>query len=80
VDAVLAAHVSGATPEVPPSAQSLVEELTLRGPRRRAAPTSTGGIAGTDEPVIVLPPDRPVEELANIHRALSPGEVGTGNR
>lgn len=73
VDDVLAANPGRGTAEVPESAQVLIDELTLCGD----ATTAQAGLdswyaAGAEEPTIVLPPNRPVEELDYILEGMRP--------
>jgi alkanesulfonate monooxygenase SsuD/methylene tetrahydromethanopterin reductase-like flavin-dependent oxidoreductase (luciferase family) len=73
VDAVIAANPRGAASTVPAAAQVLVDELTVSGD----ADVAKAGLerwyaAGAEMPVIVLPPNRSVEELEHTLRALRP--------
>ncbi len=76
VDAVVAANGRGRPLTVPPRAQVLVDELTLTGD----ADTARAGLerwqeAGAEQPVVVLPPGRPVAELEHTLRALAPASL-----
>lgn len=73
VDAVLAANPTGRTAQVPPAAEALLDELTLRGtPDAAAAALERWWDAGADEPALVLPPGRPLAELEYLLEALAP--------
>jgi hypothetical protein len=74
VDDVVAANPTHRTTDVPPSAAVLLDELTVWGD----AATARAGLdrwygAGAEEPVIVLPPNRPLDELDHILESLRPG-------
>ena len=73
VDAVVAANGRGRPLAVPPQAQVLVDELTLSGDADAArAGLERWRAAGAEQPVVVLPPGRPVAELEHTLRALRP--------
>jgi alkanesulfonate monooxygenase SsuD/methylene tetrahydromethanopterin reductase-like flavin-dependent oxidoreductase (luciferase family) len=73
VDAVLAANPSVRTTVVPPAARNLLDELTVWGDAPAARAALHGWYAeGADEPVLVLPPGRPIEELDYSLEALRP--------
>ncbi|NMN93444.1 LLM class flavin-dependent oxidoreductase [Antrihabitans stalactiti] len=73
VDDVLAANPGRGTAEVPASAQVLIDELTLCGDAETArAGLDSWYAAGADEPTLVLPPNRPVEELDYILEGMRP--------
>jgi alkanesulfonate monooxygenase SsuD/methylene tetrahydromethanopterin reductase-like flavin-dependent oxidoreductase (luciferase family) len=73
VDEVVAANPTGRTTEVPESAQVLLDELTIHGDAAQGlAALERWRAAGAEEPAIVLPPGRPVEELDDILEALAP--------
>jgi alkanesulfonate monooxygenase SsuD/methylene tetrahydromethanopterin reductase-like flavin-dependent oxidoreductase (luciferase family) len=73
VEAVLAANAPKFTGAVPPEAEALLEELTVFGTppeaRRRLARWHA---AGAELPVLLLRPNRPVEELEYTLDALRP--------
>ncbi|GAB90028.1 LLM class flavin-dependent oxidoreductase [Gordonia rhizosphera] len=74
VGVVEAANRDSDTPQVPASAQTLIDELTLTGD----AATATQSLdrwyaAGADMPVVVLPPGRGRDELDQTLVALRPG-------
>jgi alkanesulfonate monooxygenase SsuD/methylene tetrahydromethanopterin reductase-like flavin-dependent oxidoreductase (luciferase family) len=71
VDAVVAANPRGAPPTVPPAAQVLLDELTISGDADAAHATlDRWYAAGAEMPVLVLPPNRSIEELEHILRTL----------
>jgi alkanesulfonate monooxygenase SsuD/methylene tetrahydromethanopterin reductase-like flavin-dependent oxidoreductase (luciferase family) len=73
VDEVVAANPTGRTVEVPESARTLLDELTLWGDAddgRQALEQWYD--AGAELPTVVLPPGRPVEELDHVLEALRP--------
>jgi hypothetical protein len=73
VDAVLAANPSARTTVVPPAAQNLLDELTVWGDAPAARTPLHGWYDdGADEPVLVLPPGRPIEEFDYAPEALRP--------
>jgi alkanesulfonate monooxygenase SsuD/methylene tetrahydromethanopterin reductase-like flavin-dependent oxidoreductase (luciferase family) len=73
VDAVIAANPRGAAPTVPAAAQVLVDELTVSGDAATAkAALERWYEAGAELPVIVLPPNRSIEELEHTLRTLRP--------
>ena len=73
VDAVLAANPSARTTVVPPAARNLLDELTVWGDAAAARAALHGWYAdGAEEPVLVLPPGRPIEELDYSLEALRP--------
>jgi alkanesulfonate monooxygenase SsuD/methylene tetrahydromethanopterin reductase-like flavin-dependent oxidoreductase (luciferase family) len=73
VDAVLAANPAGGTSEVPGSAEVLLDELTVWGDATAAlAGLDRWYAAGAQMPVIVLPPNRDLDELDHILDALRP--------
>lgn len=64
VDDVIAANPTGRTFEVPESARVLIDELTLCGDAEQAREALDRWSAdGAQRPMVVLPPDRPIEEL-----------------
>jgi alkanesulfonate monooxygenase SsuD/methylene tetrahydromethanopterin reductase-like flavin-dependent oxidoreductase (luciferase family) len=69
VDAVLAANPAPRTTEVPASAEVLLDELTVQGGRTEL---DRWYDAGVDQPILVLPPGRPVPELEYALEALRP--------
>ena len=74
VDAVLAANPTGRTAEVPPAAEVLLDELTVRGDAAGARATLDRWYgAGAEHPVIALPPHRELAELDEVLEALRPG-------
>ncbi len=78
VDAVLAANPGRGTAEVPAAAQVLLDELTVWGD----ADAARAGVqrwydAGADMPVLVLPPNRGVDELDLVLDALRPSAPAT---
>jgi alkanesulfonate monooxygenase SsuD/methylene tetrahydromethanopterin reductase-like flavin-dependent oxidoreductase (luciferase family) len=73
VDAVLEANPTGRTTDVPPHADVLLDELTVRGDGAAArAGIDAWYAAGAELPVVVLPPGRPVAELEYALEELSP--------
>ncbi|GAA4874874.1 LLM class flavin-dependent oxidoreductase [Actinomycetospora straminea] len=73
VDEVVAANPTARTTEVPESADVLLEELTICGDAEAGrAALERWRAAGAEEPAIVLPPGRPVEELDHALEALAP--------
>ena len=73
VDAVLAANPSPGTTEVPGTAQVLIDELTVSGDADAArAGLDRWYAAGAEMPVIVLPPNRSLDELEHTLDALRP--------
>ena len=73
VDAVLAANPSRGTAEVPGAAQVLIDELTLSGDATAArAGLDRWYAAGAEMPVIVLPPNRSLDELEHALDVLRP--------
>jgi alkanesulfonate monooxygenase SsuD/methylene tetrahydromethanopterin reductase-like flavin-dependent oxidoreductase (luciferase family) len=73
VDEVLAANPTRGTANIPESAQVLLDELTIWGdPHRARASLDQWYAAGADMPVIVLPPNRPLDELEHALKTLSP--------
>lgn len=73
VDAVLAANPSRGTTDVPAAAQILLDELTVSGDAADArAGLERWYAAGADMPVLVLPPNRSVDELDHALDALRP--------
>jgi hypothetical protein len=73
VDAVLAANPSPRTMVVPPATRNLLDELTVWGEAPAARAALDGWYAeGAEEPVLVLPPGRPIEELDHTLEALRP--------
>jgi alkanesulfonate monooxygenase SsuD/methylene tetrahydromethanopterin reductase-like flavin-dependent oxidoreductase (luciferase family) len=73
VDEVVAANPTGRTAEVPASADVLLDELTIHGDAAQAhAALERWRAAGAEEPAIVLPPGRPVDELDHILETLAP--------
>lgn len=80
VDDVLAANPSPGTTIVPDSAGMLLDELVLWGePAAARALLARWYEAGVDEPTIVLPPGRPLDELDLILESTSP-LIGAGPR
>lgn len=74
VDEVLAANPTHRTTVVPPTADVLLDELTLHGDAAAArSALDRWYAAGADEPVLVLPPNRPLAELDGVLEALRPG-------
>jgi alkanesulfonate monooxygenase SsuD/methylene tetrahydromethanopterin reductase-like flavin-dependent oxidoreductase (luciferase family) len=77
VDEVLAANPARGTANIPESAQVLLDELTIWGdPDRARASLDRWYAAGADIPVVVLPPNRPPDELEHALKALSPATLG----
>ena len=75
VDAVIAANPTRGGTEVPPAAEVLLDELTIRGDARSARTALDAWYgAGAELPVVVLPPGRPVAELNYALEALSPAD------
>jgi hypothetical protein len=73
VDAVLAANPAGRTAEVPAAAEVLLDELTVWGePAAARAGLDSWYAAGAEMPVVVLPPNRDVEELERTLAVLRP--------
>ena len=73
VDAVLAANPSPGTTEVPGTAQVLIDELTVSGDADAArAGLDRWYAAGAEMPVIVLPPNRSLDELEHTLDVLRP--------
>ncbi|HEY0813433.1 MAG TPA: LLM class flavin-dependent oxidoreductase [Pseudonocardia sp.] len=73
VDAVVAANPRGAPPTVPAAAQVLVDGLLVAGDAAAArAGLDRWYAAGAEMPVLVLPPNRAVEELEFTLRTLRP--------
>jgi hypothetical protein len=73
VDAVLPANPSARTTVVPPAARNLLDELTVWGDAPAARTPLYGWYDdGADEPVLVLPPGRPIEEFDYAPEALRP--------
>ncbi len=73
VDAVLAGHRPGGTAEVPVAAQVLIDELTLSGDATAArAGLDRWYAAGAEMPVIVMPPNRSLDELEYALDVLRP--------
>jgi alkanesulfonate monooxygenase SsuD/methylene tetrahydromethanopterin reductase-like flavin-dependent oxidoreductase (luciferase family) len=73
VDAVIAANPTRGGTEIPPAAEVLLDELTLRGDARAARTALDRWYdAGAELPVVVLPPGRPVAELDHTLEALRP--------
>ena len=70
VDAVIAANPTRGASEIPPAAEVLLDELTVRGDARTALDRWYD--AGAELPVAVLPPGRPVAELDYMLEALRP--------
>jgi alkanesulfonate monooxygenase SsuD/methylene tetrahydromethanopterin reductase-like flavin-dependent oxidoreductase (luciferase family) len=73
VDDVVAANPGRGTAEVPPSAEGLLDELTLRGD----APTIRAGLdhwyaSGADMPTLALPPGADLADLDRTLEALRP--------
>lgn len=76
VDDVVAANPTRRTAEVPPSAQVLLDELTVWGDAAAArAGLHRWYAEGARSPVLALPPNRPVEELDHILESLRPSAV-----
>jgi alkanesulfonate monooxygenase SsuD/methylene tetrahydromethanopterin reductase-like flavin-dependent oxidoreductase (luciferase family) len=75
VEAVLAANAPKFTGAVPPEAEVLLDELTVFGtPPEARRRLSRWHEAGADLPVLLLRPNRPVEELEYTLDALRPRE------
>ncbi|MDF2975584.1 MAG: hypothetical protein K0S40_312 [Actinomycetospora sp.] len=73
VDEVVAARPTGRTTDVPEGAEVLLDELTIHGDATQGrAALERWRAAGAEEPAIVLPPGRPVDELDHILEALAP--------
>lgn len=73
VDEVLAANATSRTFQVPESARSLLDELTLWGSAEQARATlDRWYAAGADLPTLTLPPGRPVDELDHILESMRP--------
>ncbi|MDD7940235.1 LLM class flavin-dependent oxidoreductase [Actinomycetospora lutea] len=73
VDAVVGANPTGRTTEVPAGADVLLDELTVHGDAAQGrAALERWRAAGAEEPAIVLPPGRPVDELDHMLEALRP--------
>ncbi len=73
VDDVIAANPSRRTTEVPPSAEVLLDELTVWGDAATARRRLDRWYAqGAQSPVLALPPHRPIEELDHILESLIP--------
>jgi alkanesulfonate monooxygenase SsuD/methylene tetrahydromethanopterin reductase-like flavin-dependent oxidoreductase (luciferase family) len=67
VNAVTEAARDGRTPELPAAAENLAHEVTLFGAYERAeAAIAAWFAAGADSINLVLPPNRPEDELAEI--------------
>jgi alkanesulfonate monooxygenase SsuD/methylene tetrahydromethanopterin reductase-like flavin-dependent oxidoreductase (luciferase family) len=67
VDAVIEAAGDGRAPELPAAAEELAHEVTLFGTYDRAAAAIAAWFdAGADSVNLVLPPNRPEDELAEI--------------
>jgi alkanesulfonate monooxygenase SsuD/methylene tetrahydromethanopterin reductase-like flavin-dependent oxidoreductase (luciferase family) len=73
VDAVIAGGRPGGTAQLPTAAQPLIEELILSGDGGQArAGLDRWYAAGAEMPVIVLPPQRNVDELTHMLDQLRP--------
>lgn len=73
VDAVVAANRESDTAQVPASAQTLIDELTITGdPETVAKDLDRWYAAGADMPVVVLPPNASREDLDRTLVALRP--------
>jgi hypothetical protein len=73
VDEVLAANPTPRTFEVPETARTLFDELTLWGDAEHARATLDRWYdAGAQTPALTLPPNRSIEELDFILEALGP--------
>jgi alkanesulfonate monooxygenase SsuD/methylene tetrahydromethanopterin reductase-like flavin-dependent oxidoreductase (luciferase family) len=80
VDAVIEAARDRRTPELPVAADDLAHEVTLFGPYDGAeAAIAAWFAAGADSVNLVLPPNRPEDELAEILR-LAARAVGTNGQ
>ena len=73
VDAVLEANPTPRSPQVPPAARVLVDELIISGNAETGrADIDSWFDAGAELPVLALPPGRPVDELDYALEALRP--------
>jgi hypothetical protein len=75
VDALIAANPTRGGTRIPPAADVLLDELTVRGDARTARTALDRWYdAGAELPVVVLPPGRPVAELDYMLEALRPAD------
>jgi hypothetical protein len=75
VDAPIAANPTRGGTRIPPAADVLLDELTVRGDARTARTALDRWYdAGAELPVVVLPPGRPVAELDYMLEALRPAD------
>lgn len=73
VDDVVAANPTHRTADVPPSAQVLLDELTVYGDPEAALSTLDAWYAaGAEMPVLALPPNHPLDELDRLLVDLAP--------
>jgi alkanesulfonate monooxygenase SsuD/methylene tetrahydromethanopterin reductase-like flavin-dependent oxidoreductase (luciferase family) len=77
VDDVIAANPTHRTAEVPPSADVLLDELTIWGDATSARERLNRWFtAGAQLPILTLPPNRPLDELDHMLESLRPPEDG----
>ena len=77
VDDVIAANPTHRTAEVPPSADVLLDELTIWGDATSARERLNRWFtAGAQLPILTLPPNRPLDELDHMLDSLRPPEGG----
>ena len=76
VDEVVRANPGRQPGSVPAGAQQLLDELTVWGdPRAAGVALDRWYAAGAEQPVLVLPPNRPLEELEYMLEALAPAAL-----
>jgi alkanesulfonate monooxygenase SsuD/methylene tetrahydromethanopterin reductase-like flavin-dependent oxidoreductase (luciferase family) len=81
VTAVTEAARDGRTPDLPPAAEHLAHEVTLFGAYERAeAAIAAWFAAGADSINLVLPPNRPEDELAEILKVAAQAVSSHGPR